>query len=222
LPGTAPRTIVGVVGDTLVRSLTDRAGPAAWVPMSQQTAGEDVWRNLYLVAHTASDPRAMIASVRQRIKQVDQELPLTNVLTLEERLSGSLWQERFTASVLSTLSLAALSIAVLDVFGMTSYLVSQRTYEIGVRIALGATAGDVLKLVMGEGVRLVLIGIGAGVGGALALTRFLSTLLFGVSATDPATFIAIALLLAGVALVACYVPARRATKVDPMVALRYE
>jgi len=190
--------------------------------MSQQTAGEDVWRNLYLVAHTASDPRAMIASVRQRIKQVDQELPLTNVLTLEERLSGSLWQERFTASVLSTLSLAALSIAVLDVFGMTSYLVSQRTYEIGVRIALGATAGDVLKLVMGEGVRLVLIGIGAGVGGALALTRFLSTLLFGVSATDPATFIAIALLLAGVALVACYVPARRATKVDPMVALRYE
>ena len=139
---------------------------------------------------------------------------------MEDRLGDSLWRQRLTASVLSAFSLIALAIAALGVFGVTSYLVGRRTHEIGVRVALGALPGDIFRLALKEGIVSTLIGIALGVAGSLALTRFLGNLLYGVGAKDPFTLAAVAIFLALVALAACSVPARRATKVDPMIALR--
>jgi putative ABC transport system permease protein len=222
LPGSAPRTVIGVVGDTRRDSLENAPEPLAWVPIAQQAFGEMLWRTLFLVAQTETEPLASLGVIRQRVASVDAELALTNILTMEERLGESLWRQRFTASVLGVFSLIALAIAVLGVFGIISYLVNQRTQEIGVRMALGALPRDIFRLVMKEGVISVLIGVAIGVAGALGLTRFLSGLLYGVSANDPLTFAGVALLLALVALAACWLPAHRAAKVDPLVALRYE
>ncbi|HYE73827.1 MAG TPA: ABC transporter permease, partial [Blastocatellia bacterium] len=222
LPGSAPRTIVGVVGDTLLDQLDTTPESSAWVPISQQLVGEDVWRNLFLVAHTESDPIAMFPAIRQRIASVDSELALTNITTMDNRIGDSVWRQRFTANVLSAFSLVALAIASLGVFGITSYLVSQRTREIGVRMALGALPGDIFRLVMKEGALSVLLGIIAGLIGSYYLTRFLTGLLYGVQPTDPVTFISVAVLLALVASLACSLSARKATKVDPMIALKSE
>ncbi len=222
LPGSAPRTIIGVVGDTLLNRLDSSPNASAWVPISQQDSGEIVWRNLYLVAQTNTEPLNALAAIRKQIATIDAELALSDIATMEERLGESLWRQRFTASVLSAFSLIALAIAALGVFGVTSYLVSRRTQEFGVRMALGALPGDIFRLALREGIISVLIGAAFGVAGSLALTRFLGNLLYGVSAKDPFTLAAVAILLALVALAACSIPARRATKVDPMVALRTE
>ncbi len=222
LPTAAPRTIIGVAGDTLLNSLDSSPNAAAWVPISQQGSGELTWRNLYLVAYTTSEPWAALAAIRKQIAGVDAELALADIATMEDRLGYSLWRQRFTASVLGAFSLIALAIAALGVFGVTSYLVGQRTHEIGVRVALGALPGDIFRLALKEGIVSTLIGIALGVAGSLALTRFLGNLLYGVSAKDPFTLAAVAILLALVALAGCSIPARRATKVDPLIALRSE
>jgi putative ABC transport system permease protein len=222
LPGSAPRTVIGVVGDTLRNRLDANPEASAWVPITQQTFAEDVWRNLYLVAHTDIDPLAALAAVRNRIADVDAELALNGIATMEDRVGESAWRQRFTASILTAFSLIALMIAVLGVFGITSYLVSQRTREIGVRMALGALPKDIFRLVLKEGAISIVIGVALGIGSSLILTRFLTTLLYGVGANDPLTFAGVAILLALVALVACCIPARRAAKADPMNALRHE
>jgi putative ABC transport system permease protein len=222
LPSLPPRTIVGVVADMHMYALDRDPDPAAWVPMTQQNVSEDIWRNLFLIANTGTAPNNAVAAVGQKIHGVDKELAVTDVSSMDERLRESLWQQRFSASILGAFSLAALGIAVLGVFGVTSYLVALRSREIGVRMAVGARPADILKMVLGQSFVLVAIGILAGLLGAFALTRVLEGLLFGVKPTDPFTFAMVAGALAISSLVACLAPARRASKVDPIVALRAE
>ena len=153
---------------------------------------------------------------------MDPEVPASNVKTMAEFLAASVASRRFNLLLLTTFAGAALVLAAAGLYGVVSYTITQRTREIGIRMALGGNPRDMLRLVIGQGMRLALIGVGLGLAAALALTRLMSSLLFGVNATDPLTFAVIAVLLTAVALVACWIPARRATKVDPLVALRYE
>src|SRR5580704_15217703 len=222
LPSLPPRTIVGLVADMHMYALDRDPDPAAWVPMTQQNVSEDIWRNLFLIANTGTDPNNAVAAVGQKIHGVDKELAATDVSSMDERLRESLWQQRFSASILGAFSLAALGIAVLGVVGVTSYLVALRSREIGVRMAVGARPADIMKMVLGQSFVLVAMGIVAGLLGAFALTRVLEGLLFGVKPTDPFTFATVAGALAISSLVACLGPARRASKVDPIVALRAE
>jgi putative ABC transport system permease protein len=175
-----------------------------------------------LVIRTASDPTALAAAAAEAVHRVDPMLPVTEVSTLEGLVSTSVSPRRFAAVLIGVLAGLALTLSAVGIYGVMSYTVGQRTQEIGIRVALGAQRRNLLALVLGRGMRLTLAGIAAGILGALALTRFLSSLLFGVQAQDPLTFAGVAALLMAVALLACYVPARRAMKVDPMVALRYE
>jgi putative ABC transport system permease protein len=220
LVGIPPRTIVGVVGDALWRNLERPAEPEAWVPVAQQTMAEDVFRTQFLVFETRGDPSSRMAEVRSQIKTVDKDLALTSIRTLQSRVSESVWRQRLVATTLGGLSLTALVIALLGVFGVISYLVTRRTHEMGVRIALGARPQEIMCLVLKEGGALVLTGVALGAVGAYGLTRYLSTLLYGVTSTDAVTFAGSALLLGLAAMLACCLPARRAARVDPMVTLR--
>jgi ABC-type antimicrobial peptide transport system permease subunit len=160
--------------------------------------------------------------VRNELQQMDPEQPMAAIATMDQLLSGSLSRSRFTMLVLGVFAALALVLACVGIYGVIAYSVTQRTQEFGIRMALGANRHDVFRLVLGQGTRLTLLGIGLGIVAALIVTRLMATLLYGISATDPLTFAAVALLLALVALAACYIPARRATRVDPIVALRYE
>jgi putative ABC transport system permease protein len=222
LTSLAPRTIVGVAGDHVMRGLGAPPEPAVWVPIAQQGFSDSIWRNLYLVVHAGADPKAILGSVRERMASIDPQLALTDVAAMEDRLGASLWTQRLMAFVVSGLGLSAVTIAVVGVFGITSYTVSRRVREIGVRMALGAESRDISRMVLLEGLWMVLLGVALGILGALGLARLIASLLYGVGAADPLTFAGVAALLAALALVACYIPARRATKVDPIVALRYE
>src|SRR5262249_19287659 len=157
-----------------------------------------------------------------QVLAVDKEQPVTGVQTLEQVIAAAKSQPRFTTQLVGGFALVALLLAAFGIYGVMAYAVSQRTREVGVRMAMGAQTADVLRLMIAQGMKLALLGVGVGLAGAFALTRLMKTMLFGVSATDPVTFSMIALSLATIALVACWIPARRATKVDPMIALRAE
>ena len=213
----ATRTIAGIVGDLKDSPGELRAKPGFFFPVAQQPQS-----NLIIVLRTQGDPMNLVATLRREIAVLDKDLPLSDIKTLEQVASGAVARTRFTMLLLSAFAGVALLLAAVGIYGVMSYAVTQRTHEIGIRVALGATRRHVISLVARQGLTLALVGLGAGLTAALAMTRVMSSLLFGVSATDPITFAGIALLLIGVALGACFVPARRATKMDPMVALRHE
>jgi putative ABC transport system permease protein len=171
---------------------------------------------------TATDPRALLAAVRREVQSLDPTLPIYNVRTLADQRDGSLYTERLAAALLTLFAFLALVLATVGIYGVLSYGVTERTREMGIRLTQGAQPRDLLTLVVGQGMRLTLIGLAIGLGASFALTRLIEGLLFGVSPTDPLTFVAIPLLLAAVAFGACWLPARRATRMNPMVALRYE
>ncbi|HEV2405321.1 MAG TPA: FtsX-like permease family protein, partial [Ktedonobacterales bacterium] len=175
-----------------------------------------------VVVRTQGDPTAIMGPVRRAVRELDPREIIYGVETLDEVLSNSFAARRLSMILLGIFATLALVLSCVGIYGVISYVVGQRTHEIGVRVALGAQRNDVLRLILGQGVRLALMGVGIGLVAALALTRLMSRMLFGVSATDPLTFAGVAVLLCGVAVVACYIPARRAMRVDPMVALRYE
>ncbi|HEV2915209.1 MAG TPA: ABC transporter permease [Pyrinomonadaceae bacterium] len=214
-----PIEIVGVVGDEKVNSLDTATTPVLYVPYLQNP---DSYLNL--VIRTTSEPESLARSVRGEIQSLDPELPVFGVKTMEQLIDSapSTFLRRYPAFLIGVFAGVALLLAMVGIYGVISYSVTQRTHEIGVRMALGAQRWDILKMVLGHGLILTLAGVGCGLGAALVLTRFLSSLLFGVTATDPLTYVVVSLPLIFMALLACYVPARRAMKVDPMVALRYE
>ncbi len=211
------RTIVGVVGDVRQENLTDDLRPEIFLPYRQFPN-----RGMTLMVRSDSDPAKLTAAIRAQVLAVDSSQPISNVKTLDEHISDSIAQPRLTMVLLGIFAALALVLATVGVYGVMSYAVAQRTREIGIRMALGAGKRDVLRLVIGQAAVMLVVGAGIGLAGAFALTRFMESLLFGVSATDPLTFAAITILLMGVALLASYIPARRAMRVDPMVALRYE
>jgi predicted permease len=210
--------VVGVVGDVREFGLEASARPTVYVHYLQRPV--QAWQ-FAVVARTRGDAQALIPAMRDAVRSLDRDVP-TNFRTLGQIFSSSLNERRFSLVIFSGFAFAALMLAALGIYGVTSYAVSQRTQEMGIRIALGARARDVLRLVVGQGMKSVLLGIAIGLGGALALTRLFEHLLFGVGAIDPLTLAAVVALLASVGLLACYLPARRATKVDPMVALRHD
>ncbi|MBV8859442.1 MAG: ABC transporter permease [Acidobacteria bacterium] len=212
-----PREIVGVVSDT--RYVTPNLTPVSEIYVSYL---DDPWHHMSLAVRATGDPAALVNAVREEVSAVDKEVPLANVKEMEEYVHDSLGQQRFSALLLMAFAVAALGLAALGVYGVISNTVARRTHELGIRIALGARRGDVLRLVVGQGMAPVLLGLGLGLAGAFALTRLLETLLYGVSALDPSVFAGVSVLLAATALAACYLPARRATQVDPMTALRHE
>ena len=179
-------------------------------------------RRINLLTRTEVEPLSLASAVRGQVAALNKDQAVFNVRTMEQTLAQSVAARRFSMLLLTVFGIVALALASIGIYGLMSYTVAQRTREIGVRMALGAQMSDVLKLVVGQGMRLALVGVVLGLVASVALTQLMKTLLFGVSATDPLTFIAIALLLTVVALLACWLPARRATKVDPMIALRYE
>ncbi len=212
------REIIGVVGDVRHAGLDAEAGPEYYVPFAQATSAR-----VTVVARTrGDDPAALAGSLRGVVRQVDKNIPVFNVRTMSELLSESLARRRFNLMLLGSFAVVALFLASLGIYGVMSYAVTQRTHEFGIRMALGAQGADIVRMVVGQGITLALIGIGIGLGGAFLLTRIMSGLLYGVSATDPLTFAGVAIVLSAVALLASFIPARRAARVDPMVALRYE
>ncbi|HEY0081842.1 MAG TPA: FtsX-like permease family protein, partial [Pyrinomonadaceae bacterium] len=180
------------------------------------------WGSLSLAVRTTVEPETLAAAVRGAVRSIDKHQPVYDIKTMGDVLSASVANNRLVVLLFGLFALFALLLATVGIYGVMSYSVAQRTHEIGIRMALGAQPGDVLRLILKQGLMLTLGGVGLGLAGAFALSRLLSSLLYGVSATDPATFGGLALLLAAVALLACYVPTRRAMKVDPMVALRNE
>ncbi|HXI92543.1 MAG TPA: ABC transporter permease [Blastocatellia bacterium] len=218
--------VVGVVSDLKQFGLNSPAPAAVFVPLAQ--VPDDVlliarqFVTIKFAIRTAVDPLTLASTVKREMLNVDSLLPVTNIQSLDQIVSLSLARDRFNTALLGLFAGIGLVLAVIGIYGVVAYSVMQRTREIGIRVALGARSGDVLKLVVAQGMLPALIGVVIGLGGAFALTRLLSTFLFGVTPTDTITYVATALLLTAVALGACFVPARKATRVDPMVALRYE
>lgn len=212
-----PREIVGVVRDTKP-SLDAEPSQQMYVPYAQDSG----WSGMSLVIRTSGDPLDTVAAARNAVRSIDKGIPVFNVKSMNDVLATSVSQQRMSMLLLSAFAGVALLLAMIGIYGVTAYYVTQRTQEIGIRMALGAQMGDVMKLVLASGMALALVGVGLGVVGALALTRLMTSLLFAVKPTDAVTFVTVSLCLLVTALIASYIPARRATKVDPLVALRYE
>ena len=213
-----PHEIVGIVGDARQWGLDRPADPEIYFPFAQINISSEAT----LVVRAAGDPAGLTDAVRRAVREVNGDAPVFRVKTMMEVVAGSTAQQRFNMVLMTVFAGVALVMAAIGMYGVISYSVTQRTHEIGVRMALGASTGAVVKLVVGQGMILASAGVAIGLGASFALTRLMSSLLFGVSPTDPLTFTVISLILVGVALVACFVPARRATRIDPMIALRYE
>jgi predicted permease len=211
------RTIVGVVGNIRQESITDEVTPELYVPFAQMRLN-----GMTLVVRTASDPLAIAKAVRNEVLSIDKNQPVYDVRTLAQRVDDAVAVSRSLMLLFAAFAVLALVLASVGIYGIVSYSVTQRTHEIGIRIALGARAANVLSLIMKNGLTLVLMGIAIGIAGALALTRFLATLLFGVTPTDALTFVVVSGIFFAIAIVASLIPALRATRVDPLIALRYE
>ncbi|MBI1761613.1 MAG: ABC transporter permease [Acidobacteria bacterium] len=209
--------IVGIVGDVKHYGLAQQTTLQTYEPYTQQT-----FSTMTLVARTTGDPLALSAAIRNAVLSLDKEQPVSSLRTLDQLVSTSIEQQQFSMLLLGVFAAVAMLLAAVGIYGVLSYAVTQRTHEIGIRMALGAGQREVLRLVVGQGMRLTLLGVATGLVAAFALTRLMAALLFSVSATDPLTFAAIAVLLLLVAFVACWIPARRATQVDPLIALRAE
>jgi putative ABC transport system permease protein len=211
-------TVLGVVGRVKMEGLSqDSNRVQGYFPFAQISNND-----MTLVLKAGGDPNQLIAATRQRVKAIDPDQPIYSVRTMDQIRAESVAPERLNLTLLSLFAGIALVLAIVGIYGVMSYSVTQRTHEIGIRMAIGAQPRDVFRMVIGQGMMLALIGVGIGLLGAFGLTRLMATMLFGVEPTDPATFAAIAVLLTSVALVACYIPGRRATKVDPVESLRYE
>jgi putative ABC transport system permease protein len=207
--------VVGVVSDAHQLGLREEPGPQLYLPLAYGYAQ-------YVLARVATNAGDLGPAVRVAVRSIDPEAPVPEISTMDAAFSREVAKPRFYLLLLGAFSVVGVILAAVGIYGVMSYTVARRTHEIGLRMALGAGQREILQLVLGQGIRLTLTGVGIGLAAALALTRILSSMLYRVSATDPATFLSVALLLAVVALLASYIPARRATKVDPMVALRYE
>jgi putative ABC transport system permease protein len=220
--GEGPCEIVGVVGDVRNKSFTselrdDRLRPAVYLPHAQHPYGQ-----MAIVVRSTIEPASLTSAVRKEVQTIEKDQPVFNVRTMREVRAESMVPQRLSAFMLACFALIALLLAAIGIYAVIAYSVVQRTREIGIRMALGAQAADVLKMVIRNGLRLALVGVAIGLAGALALTRLMTSLLYGVTPTDAVTFASVSVGLIVVALFACYIPARRATKVDPLVALRYE
>jgi predicted permease len=213
-------TIVGVIPDLKHISLREETAPEIYVVYTQKQWPSML--NMRIALRTKADPASMTASIREAMQSLDPDLPLAKVATLTTLVGDSLSQPRFAMLLLASFGVLALLLASIGMYGVISYSVMQRTQEIGIRMALGAERRSVFRMVLSQGARLAGVGIAIGLLAALGLTRVMSSFLFGVQPTDPLTFAIVSLLLVGTALLACYLPARRATRVDPMIALRHE
>jgi putative ABC transport system permease protein len=209
--------IVGVAADVRNLELREEASPELYT-----SALQDTWTGMSVVVRTTVEPISLASDVRRIVADVDKSAPVSEVKTMEHIVGEAVTQPRFNLFLLGLFGGIALLLSAAGIYGVTAYAVTQRTHEFGIRMALGAQVGDVLKMILGQGMRMIVAGIVIGLLGSFALTRLLKSLVFGVSVTDPLTFVAITLVLMFVALLACYIPARRATKVDPLAALRYE
>jgi putative ABC transport system permease protein len=213
----AMREIVGVVSDVRNRNLSSEVRAGYFIPVLQMP-----FNQMTLIVRTGNDPHSLITAVQNEVHAMDQEVPVFSIKTMDEYISATVATPRFNATLLVIFAAVALVLTIVGLYGVMSYSVAQRTNEIGIRMALGAQTGDVLRLIVSQGFKLVLIGLGIGLVGAFALMRVIASLLFGVTTKDPLTFASAAVLLALVAFLACYIPARRATRLDPLHALRYE
>ena len=220
---TAMRRVVGITNETKQKSLTDAAPATVFVPLTQAVDGvKQTLRQGNFILRTKGDPSLLTAAIRNEVRQLDPTLPMRNLYPMEQLVSRSVAGQRFNLILLGLFAALGLLLTAVGIYGVMAYSVSQRTREIGVMIALGAQPGNVLKLIIKQGMTLALVGVVIGLGASFALTRVIKSLLFNVSATDALTFGAVSLTLTSVALLACWIPARRATKVDPIIALRYE
>jgi putative ABC transport system permease protein len=220
--GTDPKapalTVVGVVGRVKMESLDDDSNRVqGYFSFAQLPFG-----GMTIIVKGVGDPNQLIASARQQVRAVDPDQPIYNIRTMDEIRGESVAPQRLNLILLSLFAGIAFVLAIVGIYGVMSYAVTQRTHEIGIRMAIGAQPRDVFRMILGQGMFLTVIGLVIGLLGAFGLTRLMGAMLFAIKPTDPLTFTAVALLLAGVALIACYVPGRRATKVDPVNSLRYE
>ena len=212
--------IVGVVGD-MKQSLASEASAEMYIPFRQADSLIPIFA-MSMVLRTTNEPHAEVSALRNAVHEIDADQPLVNFRTMQENIATSVSDPRFRTMLLGIFAASALLLAVIGLYGLMAYSVEQRTSEIGIRLALGAQRNDVLKLIVVQGLKLVLVGVAIGLGGALALSQLLTRFLYGVVPSDPATFAIVASILTLVAMVACWIPARRAMRVDPIVALRYE
>jgi putative ABC transport system permease protein len=219
-----PKMVVGVVGDVRAHGLTSELTPEFYLPMQQAPGDSWRWigRTMEIVLKTPAHPKLVANDLRQVVKRFDPTVPVYKLNAMEERVANTLEERRFTTTLLASFAAMALFLASIGIYGVVSYTVSQRTQEIGIRMALGAKRGQVLRLVVGYGLRLVLLGTVVGVAGAFAVSRFMSSLLFNIAPTDVTSFSLAAVTLLVLAMLASYVPAAKAMRIDPLVALRYD